>query len=81
MQNQISKIMNTKPDIKKMQTTVKLPVDLYDEFKILGIKNKINLQDLVNQCVYRYVYHEGFREQVDEFKMPSLSTTGSFTLK
>lgn len=41
-------------------TTVKLSDSLYDEFKILGIRHKLTLQDFVEKCVSLYVSDEPF---------------------
>lgn len=61
-------------------TTVKIPDKMYDEFKILGIKNRTTLQSLVEKCLYLYVNQDSFRTVLNDFKIPTLSTTGSFTL-
>lgn len=39
----------------KIATTVKIPPELYDEFKILGVRHKISLQTLVEKCVNLFV--------------------------
>ena len=61
-------------------TTVKLDDNLYDEFKVLGIRHRLTLQDFVDKCVHLYVSDEphssSFRALIDEFSV--LSTSGSF---
>jgi len=65
--------------MKKIATTVKVENDLYDEFKILGVKGKVTLQSLVEKCVFRYVREVTFRTDIDAFSLPKLSTSGSFS--
>lgn len=66
--------------MKKIATTVKVESDLYDEFKIIGIKNRITLQGLVEKCVHLYVRDSGFKNTIDIFRLPIISTTGSFSV-
>ena len=61
-------------------TTVKIDKDLYDDFKVLGIRQKLKLQTFVDKCVHLYVAEQPFRDVVNAFLLPTLSTTGSFTL-
>ena len=58
---------------KKVATTVKIPESLYDDFKVLGIRNKISLQTLVEKCVNLFVEDEEFRSKVTSFKLSILS--------
>lgn len=57
--------------IEKVSTTVKIPKDLYDEFKILNIKNKLSLQVFVEKCFYLYLANDetssSFQEMVNKF--------------
>jgi len=66
----------------KIATTVKIEKNLYDSFKILGIQNNLTLQTFVEKCVHLYVgntsFSSSFRELVNNFIVPILSTTGSF---
>jgi len=62
----------------KIATTVKLENDLYDEFKLQTIKKKLTLQTFVDRCVHLYTSNNKFKDIVDEFVIPTLSTTGSF---
>jgi hypothetical protein len=66
--------MNTK---NKVATTIKIPDTLYDEFKVLGVRHKLTLQGLIEKTVYRYVKEEGFRNDINNFTIPSFPT-GSF---
>ena len=51
----------------KVATTVKVEPTLYDEFKVLGIRNHLTLQGLVEKTVYRYVREEIFRNDMNSF--------------
>jgi len=66
----------------KTATTVKIEKNLYDSFKILGIQNNLTLQTFVEKCVHIYVGNtsvsSSFRDIVNNFVVPVLSTTGSF---
>jgi len=66
----------------KTATTVKIEKDLYDSFKILGIKNDLTLQTFVEKCVHLYVGNTessaSFRSIVHDYDIPILSHTGSF---
>lgn len=59
----------------KIATTVKIPPELYDEFKILGVRHKISLQTLVEKCVNLFVGNTqvsaSFRETIVAFTVPS----------
>jgi len=67
----------------KTATTVKIEKELYDSFKILGIQNKnLTLQTFVEKCVHLYVddtpFTASFRDIVNNFFVPILSSTSSF---
>lgn len=66
----------------KTATTVKIEKSLYDSFKILGIQNNLTLQTFVEKCVHLYVgdtvSSSSFRSLVNNFVIPTLSSTGSF---
>lgn len=66
-------------DKNRIATTVKIPIELYDEFKILGIKNHISLQNLVEKCINLFVKDESFRTTVASFSLSSISTANAFT--
>ena len=65
-------------------TTVKIDDDLYTEFKVLAIRKHLSLQKFTDKCVRLYVAGESFsgsfREAVNDFLLPTLSTSGSFKL-
>lgn len=66
----------------KTATTVKIEKTLYDSFKILGIQNNLTLQTFVEKCVHLYVDNtsvsSSFRDIVNNFTVPTLSSSGSF---
>ena len=64
--------MSTK---NKVATTVKVQDTLYDEFKVLGVRYKLTLQGLVEKAVYRYVKEDGFRNDLNSFVIPPLSSS------
>jgi len=57
----------------KVATTVKVESDLYDEFKILGVRHKLTLQGLVEKTIFRYVNEETFRDGINAFILPVTS--------
>ena len=57
----------------KIATTVKLEPALYDDFKVLGIRHKISLQDIVERTIYRYVNDETFRNKMNNFRLPKIT--------
>lgn len=67
----------------KVATTVKIPADLYDELKVLGIRHKISLQTLVEKCVNLFVGNTqvsaSFREVVISYSLPKSAETGTIT--
>lgn len=66
-------------------TTVKLKEDLYYNFRVEAMRHKMSLQEFVEKCVNLYVSNEphsaSFREIVNQYIVPVLSTTGSFGSK
>lgn len=42
-------------------TSAKLPVGLYDEFKIISVRTKINFQKLCERSMFLYITDEEFR--------------------
>ena len=42
-------------------TSVKIPEDLFEEFKISCIKYKFSIQKLTERCMYLYLTDEKFR--------------------
>lgn len=65
----------------KIATTVKIPTDLYDELKILGVRHKISLQTLVEKCVNLFVGNNqvsaSFRETVIAYSIPKVEETST----
>ena len=61
-------------------TTVKLDNSLYNDFKIQGIRSGSTLQDFVTKCIKLYSYHEPFRDIVNTFQIPVLTTTPTGSL-
>jgi hypothetical protein len=52
-------------------TTVKLQKNLYGEFKILGIRRRMTLQDFVERAVYLFVKDEEWRNNFNGKFSPS----------
>ena len=49
----------------KMQlTSVKVPEDLFEQFKIACVKYKFSVQKLTERCMYLYLTNEDFRKSV-----------------
>jgi hypothetical protein len=49
----------------KMQlTSVKVPEDLFEQFKIACVKYKFSVQKLTERSMYLYLTNEDFRKQV-----------------
>lgn len=53
--------MNNK---QKILTSVKLPEDLWDEFRICCVKNKFSLQKLTERGMFLYLTDETFRQNI-----------------
>ena len=50
---------------KKMTlTSVKLPDNLWESFRIECVKNKFSLQKLTERCMFLYLTNEEFRKQI-----------------
>jgi len=52
-------------------TTVKIQKDLYAEFKILGVRRRMTLQDFVERAVYLFVNDEEWRNAFNGKFKPS----------
>jgi len=52
--------------IKKQEilTSVKVDEDLFNAFKLEGVRRKFNLNKLVNRAIDLYINNEEFRKQV-----------------
>jgi hypothetical protein len=49
----------------KMQlTSVKVPEDLFEQFKIACVKHKFSVQKLTERCMFLYLTNEEFRKSV-----------------
>jgi hypothetical protein len=49
----------------KMQlTSVKVPEDLFEQFKIACVKYKFSVQKLTERSMYLYLTNEDFRKQI-----------------
>ena len=48
----------------KILTSVKLPENLWDEFRINCVKYKFSLQKLTERSIYLYLTDENFRKQL-----------------
>jgi hypothetical protein len=62
----------------RVATTIKVEPDLYDDFKILGVRHKLTLQGLVERSIYLYVKDETFRSTLNNFFLPA-SLKASFS--
>ena len=49
----------------KMQlTSVKVPEDLFEQFKIACVKHKFSVQKLTERCMFLYLTNEDFRKNI-----------------
>lgn len=49
----------------KMQlTSVKIPEDLFEQFKIACVKHKFSVQKLTERSMYLYLTNDDFRKQL-----------------
>ncbi len=48
----------------KATTSVKIPENLYEDFKIMNIRTKMNLQDLVERAMFLYITEASFRQTI-----------------
>ena len=46
---------------KQQLTSVKVPEDLFEEFKISCVNHKFSIQKLTERCMYLYLTDEKFR--------------------
>lgn len=60
----------------KMQlTSVKVPEDLFEQFKIACVKYKFSVQKLTERCMFLYLTNEEFRKQIHNQLDTTLVTT------
>jgi len=52
--------------LKRVITSVKIPETLYEDFKVTSVKTKINLQDIVERSMFKYLTDSGFRQSIHE---------------
>jgi hypothetical protein len=45
-------------------TSVKVHGDIFEEFKVASIKNKFNLQKLMNRAMHLYLTNDDFKNQI-----------------
>jgi hypothetical protein len=45
-------------------TSVKVPSDLFEEFKVATVRYKFSLQKLTERCMYLYLVEEDFRKKI-----------------
>lgn len=57
--------------MKKTATTVKIREDLYSDFKILGVRHRMTLQDFVERCVHLFVSDKEWRDTFNGKFKPS----------
>lgn len=61
-------------------TTVKLNLELYNQYKELNIRGKISFQDFVNKCLEKYLTDSTFQTEISESIVRKLSHDAPFTL-
>tara|TARA_B100000965_G_C18953448_1_gene482352 strand:- start:218 stop:412 length:195 start_codon:yes stop_codon:yes gene_type:complete len=61
-------------DLTKL-TSVKILINLYEQFKILTVNTKMSLQKLSNRSVHLYLTDEDFKQKIDSHD--ELITSGS----
>ena len=49
---------------KRLITSVKIPDNLYQDFKIMNVRTKMNLQDLVERSIFLYLTDTTFRQSI-----------------
>jgi hypothetical protein len=64
---------------KRSITSVKIPDVLYEDFKVMSIRTKMNLQDIVERSIYLYLTNNEYRQKIHETY--STYYTGSHLLK
>jgi len=64
---------------KRVITSVKIPDLLYEDFKIMSVRTKISLQDIVERTMFLYLTNNDYRMKMHETY--STYYTGSSLLK
>ena len=49
-------------------TSVKVHGDIFEEFKMASIKDKFNLQKLMNRAMHLYLTNDEFKKQIHSHK-------------
>lgn len=55
-----------KHTVQRKITSVKIPENLYEDFKILSVRSKINLQEIVERTIFMYITDSTFRQKIHE---------------
>lgn len=61
----------------KQLTSVKIDPELFEEFKLVSIKTKINLQKLVERSIFLYLTDLPYRQTINNQLNTILPNTGS----
>lgn len=56
-------------------TSVKIPEDLFEQFKIACVKNKFSVQKLTERAMFLYLTNEEFKKQMHNQLDTTLSKT------
>ena len=64
---------------KRVITSVKIPDVLYEDFKVMSVRTKISLQDIVERTMYLYLTNSDYRMKMHETY--STYSTGSSLIK
>lgn len=64
---------------KRSVTSVKIPDQLYEDFKVMAVRTKMNLQDIVERTLFLYLTDNDHRQKIHETY--STYYTGSHLLK
>jgi hypothetical protein len=54
-------------------TSVKVHGDVFEEFKVASIKNKFNLQKLLNRAMHLYLNNDDFKNQLHSYNVLVMS--------
>ena len=50
-------------------TSVKIPKDLFHEFKVETVRRKFSFQKLAERCIWQYLHDEDFRRKITNMKI------------
>lgn len=51
---------------KRIITSVKIPEVLYEDFKVMSVRTKMNLQDIVERTIFLYLTNNDHRMKLHE---------------